>query len=525
MHGFEVLLALIVVAAALAPLATRFDVPLPVLQVVGGALLAAVPALRDFELNPEVAFTIFVPPMLYWSALRTSPRDLKRNARAIGLLAVGLVLVTLAVVAVVAHAMIPGMGWAAAFVLGAVVSPPDAAVATALAHRLGIPRRLVTLLEGETLLNDSTAFVSYNLAVAAVVTGAFSLQGAVVQFGWAIVGGVIFGLLTSALVVALRLKIRHTEVENTISLMTPFTAYLPAEAFHASGVLAVLTAGLVLSRYSPRLVSARTRVQGSGMWGMLTFVLEGLVFMLIGLKLGDITLHQLHAFEPSLLVRTLVISATVIVVRIIWVFAGTYGARLSRQVRETESSPPWRRVMFVAWTGLRGGDTLVTALAIPLLTSAGTGFPFRSEIAALGMGVILVTLVLQGLTLRPLVRVLKLTERDVVHDHEELAARRVASKAGREVLLREAKRMGINAESVERLAASHIIRTRSDVAHDLALFEEASEKIAALERLTIAAERAALIELRDTGTISEDILRKMQTELDLEELRLAAEDE
>jgi CPA1 family monovalent cation:H+ antiporter len=525
MHGFEVLLALIVVAAALAPLAEKLDVPLPVVQVVGGAVLAAVPFLRDFELNPEVAFTIFVPPMLYWSALRTSPRDLKRNARSIGMLAVWLVLVTLATVAVVAHALIPGMGWAAAFVLGAVVSPPDAAVAMALAHRLGIPRRLVTVLEGETLLNDSTAFVSYNLAVAAVLTGAFSLQGAVLQFGWAVIGGVLFGLLTAALVVFLRLRIHHTEVENTISLMTPFTAFLPAEAFHASGVLAVLTTGLVLSRFAPRIVSARTRVQAAGMWGILTFVLEGLVFMLIGLNLGAITIEQLHKFEPSLLVRTLVISAVVIVTRIVWVFIGTYGWRLSRKIRENEPLPPWRRVAFVAWTGLRGGDTLVTALAIPLLTSAGTAFPFRAEITAIGMGVILVTLVLQGLTLRPLVRVLKLSEQDVVHDHEELAARRVAAQAGREVLLREAKRMGIDPDAVERLAASHVIRTRSDVAHDLQQFEEASEKIAALERLTIAAERAALLELRDTGTISEDILRKMQSELDLEELRLASTEE
>ena len=526
MDGFEAVLALLVVAAALAPVAKKLDVPLPILHVLAGVALAAVPMLRHFELNPDVAFTLFVPPMLYWSALRTSLRDLKRNARSVGLLAVGLVLATVAFVAVVAHVSIAGMGWAPAFVLGAVVAPPDAAVATAIARRLGIPRRLVTLLEGETLLNDSAAFVSYNLAVAATVTGVFSARSAALQFGWAILGGVLFGLATTAFVVFLRLRIRHTEVENTISLLTPFAAYLPAEHFHASGVLAVLTAGVLLGRFGPRIVSARTRIQAQGMWGILTFILEGLVFILIGLKLGVIVGDQLTAFDAPLVERTLLISAAVIVLRLAWVFPGTYlPLLLSPRLRKSEPWPKWRRVAFVGWTGLRGGDTLVTALAIPFVTSTGAPFPFRDDIAAIGLGVILVTLVLQGLTLRPLVRALKLSDDDPAAAQEELHARRHAAKAGRAALLAEAKRLEIEPDAIERLTASHDMRTRSHASQDLETFHRASERISALERATIAAERASLIALRDTGAVSDEVLRRIQNELDLEELRIASGDD
>jgi CPA1 family monovalent cation:H+ antiporter len=520
MHGFEVVLALLVVAAALAPIARRLDIPVAVLHVIGGAALAAIPTLREFELDPEVTFTLFVPPMLYWASLHTSMRELKRNARPILLLAVGLVLFTMVGVAVLVHGVIPGMAWAPAFVLGAVVAPPDAAVAVAIAHRLGISRRLVTLLEGETLLNDSTAFVSYNLAVAATVTGSFSLLTGALDFGWAVVGGVMFGLLVAGGVVLLRQRIHHTEVENTISLMTPFAAFLPAEHFHASGVLAVLTAGLVLSRFAPRVVSARTRIQGSGMWAMLTFTLEGLVFVLIGLRLGSIVADQLKSFDVALVERTLIVSAAVIVLRIAWILPASYlPGVLSKHVRKRETPPPFKPVLFLAWTGLRGGDTLVMALALPLVTAAGAPLPFRSAIANIGMGVILVTLVAQGLTLRPLVRLLKLSANEPSVDDEELIARRHAAEAGHKAMLKTAERLGLDPKQLERVIASHEVRTRHDTAQDIETFRVASARIRELERETLAAERKALISLRDAGTVSDEVLRKLQTELDLEELR------
>jgi CPA1 family monovalent cation:H+ antiporter len=524
MHSFEIVLALLVAAAALAPVAKKLDVPLAIVHVVGGAALVAVPDLRTFELDPQVAFTLFVPPLLYWAALHTSARDLRRSGRSLFLLAVALVLVTAGAVAVAAVLLVPHLGWGPAFVLGAIVSPPDAAVATAIAHRLGIPKRLVDLLEGETLLNDSTAFVTYNVAIAAVVSGAFSFGGAVLQFGWAVLGGVAFGAAAAGLVIFLRKRLHHTEVENAISLVTPFAAFLPAEHFKASGVLAVLTVGVILAYGGPRIVSARTRVQAQGMWGILSFVLEGLTFLLIGLNLGNMILRQVKSFDGYAIVVTLVVALVCVVVRLAWVFPGTYVPRLvSRTVRDREGWPPWRNIFFLGWAGLRGGDTLVMALAIPLMTSAGAPFPHRGLIMDVAFGVILVTLVVQGLTLRPLARALKLKDPSVTErDGEELEARRHAAEAGRAALHAAAERHAVDTELLERFIAAHTLRTRSGSAQTIEAFDAATETIATLERATLSAERAALLKLHDEGKISDDVLRTVQAELDLEELRIAS---
>ncbi len=409
--------------------------------------------------------------------------------------------------------------------LGAVVAPPDAAVATAVAHRLGIPKRLVTLIEGETLLNDSSAFVTYNLAVAATITGVFSIGKAGLAFAWAVGGGVLFGAVTAVVVALLRLRVKHTEVENTLSLLTPFAAFLPAERFGASGVLAVLTVGLLLGRWGPKIVSARTRIQAQNMWGILTFILEGLIFILIGLKIGALIREQALAFDGPLLLRTLIIAGVVIAVRIAWVFLGTGLPRLYRKPDADRPRVTWQRLLFLGWCGMRGGDALVTALALPLTISGETPFPFRSGIATVGSGVILVTLVLQGLTLRPLVRALGLSGHDPLTDDQELVARRHAAAAGRTALIEAAQKRGVAPEHIDRMTAAHDIRHRTHASHDTKAYQAADKRITSLERHTIAAERSALLALRDAGTVDDEVLRRMQLELDLEELRLTSEDD
>src|SRR5437588_3291668 len=316
MQGLELVLTLLVIAAGLAPLARRIRVPFPVVLVVGGLALALIPGLPAVDLEPDIVFLVFVPPLLFWAALTTSPRELRRNVRPIGFLAVGLVLVTAAAVAAVAHAVVPGMPWAAAFVLGAVVSPPDAAAAISVARGLGVAPRLVTLLEGETLMNDTTAFVTYRMAVAAAVTGTFSLAGAALRFVLIGTGGIAVGLAVGHALVWLLRFARQPAVANTLALLTPFAAYLPAERLGASGVLAVVTAGLVAARHAPSVVSPRTRLQARGLWGVLEFLLTGLIFILLGMEMGRVVHGPSVARDLRLLWQAAVISAVVIVTRI-----------------------------------------------------------------------------------------------------------------------------------------------------------------------------------------------------------------
>src|SRR5262245_49426509 len=286
MEALELILVLLAVAAALALLAERLAVPPPVLMVLGGTILATLPGLPRLSLNPDVVFLVFIPPLLYWTAVNTSWRDFRVQLRSIALLSVGLVLATMAAVAVAAHALAPELTWPAAFVLGAIVSPPDPVAVTAVTRRLGISRTILVLLEGEGLANDATALVAYRMAVAAVVAGGFSLGTAVIRFLWSAAGGVGLGLAVGVAVFAIRRRIgKAPAVENTISLLTPFAAYIPAERLGVSGVLAVVTVGLYLGRKSTTFLSAQTRIQTFSMWETVTFVLEGLIFILIGLEL------------------------------------------------------------------------------------------------------------------------------------------------------------------------------------------------------------------------------------------------
>ncbi|HEY3662802.1 MAG TPA: Na+/H+ antiporter, partial [Chthoniobacterales bacterium] len=393
MHHAEPVVLLLVLVAGLVILANKWAIPYPVLLVLGGLVLGLVPSLPVIRLDPNLVLFFFLPPLLYPAALFTSWRDFRRNLRPILFLAIGLVLLTMTVVAWVAHSFIAGLPWAAAFALGAIVSPPDAVAAEAILKRLRVPARIQAVLGGESLVNDATALVAYQFAVAAMVTGRFSLGEASLQFVFVGVGGVALGLLVG---VVMRWVQRHLDdppVQITISLLTPFAAYLLAERCYVSGVLSTVAAGMYLGWHSTAL-SARTRLQAQAFWEMIAFLLNGFIFIMIGLQLPGI-LHNLN-HEPifRLTIHGLLVSGTVVFVRIAWVFPATYLPRwLSPKMRARDPIPPWQHSVLIAWAGMRGVVSLAAAFALPIVLANRQPFPGRSYILFLTFCVILVTLV------------------------------------------------------------------------------------------------------------------------------------
>ena len=521
MHSLELILILLGAAAALELLAHKLDVPHPALLVLGGLGLALTPGLPRIELDPEAVFLIFIPPLLYRASLLTSWRDFRSHLRAILTLAVGILLMTVAAVAVVAHSLTSEFTWASAFVLGAIVSPPDAVAAVAVMRRLGVPRNVVTILEGEGLVNDATALVAYRMAMTAVVAGGFSVAHASVQFLIAASGGIAIGFAVAALVVLVRRKVGRTPlVENTISILTPFASFIPADRVGVSGVLAVVTTGLTLGRIGPRLVSAETRLQGQALWEMIVFLLEGLIFILIGLYLPTSIEALRHHPLGELLGYAGVVSAVCVLVRLVGVFPTAYGLRfLARSAGMKWRYPTWQNVAFIGWAGMRGGDSLVIALALPLSTSAGGPFPARELIIFITFAVILVTLVIQGFTFGGAVRLLGLKD-DGLDREEEIQARRKSLEAGLAHLEVLAQKPDAPEEHIQDLRARHARRLHHLMVKDEAvLFPEKRGQLKAYRHLRLEmlqAERKALIQLRDDDEISDGVMQAVQRDLDLE---------
>ncbi|MEP7014980.1 MAG: Na+/H+ antiporter [Verrucomicrobiota bacterium] len=525
MHQAEIIVLLFAVVAASVLFARKVALPYPVVLVLVGLLLSFIPHLPELKLDPNIVFYFFLPPLLYPAALFTSWRDFRRSLRAILLLAFGLVLFTMVVVAWVAHSLIPSLPWAAAFALGAIVSPPDAVAATSVIRRLSVPHRIVSILEGESLVNDATALVALQFAVAALLTGQFSLGHAALQFTWAAAGGIGFGLLIG---VAIRWVHRHLDdppVQITISLLTPFLAYLPAERMHASGVLAVVAAGIYLGWHSPLILSARYRLQAFAFWEIVVFLLNGFVFTTIGLQLPGI-LRSLGA--SSLLVpieNALLISGAVVLVRIAWVFAGAYlPFLLSKRVCAKEPTPPWQHVAVIAWSGMRGVISLAAAFALPFLLLDGSALPGRDYILFLTFSVILTTLVFQGLTLPLVIRKLRV-KGDGATDEEERVARLEANKAALALLARLGAKPEVSDEAVARLRAEYGERVGqlelcADNPDDCR-GEIATPQYQRLQRKALDVERETIIRLRNERVISDDALRRIQRDLDLAEARLS----
>lgn len=518
-------LALLVATVVCAIMATRLRVPYAIVLVLGGALLSLLPGLPAVALDPELILFLFLPPLVYSSAWQISWREFRASLRPILLLAIGLVLSITAGVAVVAHFLL-GLSWPIAFVLGAILSPTDAVAASAIAQRMGLPQRLVTVLEGESMVNDATGLVVYTFAVAAAVTGSFQLGAASLQFVVVSLGGLVVGLAVGWPLAWLHSHLDDAPIEITITLLTPFAAYLLAEAAHVSGVLATLSAGLYLSRHSSRFFSSTTRLQANAVWNVLVFVLNGLLFLLIGLQLRHLLGTVGDRPLTTVIGEALLISLAVIVVRIAWVFPAAYLPRwLFPRLRARDPYPGWRNVLIVAWTGLRGGISLAAALALPLSIHAGEPFPQRDRLIALTFGVILVTLVGQGLSLIPLIRWLGITS-DGTPEQERQHARRVAAQAALTRVQELAGQEWVPETLLMDLRARYEEKAGHALEHldgTLPLHEEEMASHRRLYREIIQAERAAVIGLRDQGKIDDEVLREMERELDLEDQRFRAE--
>jgi len=524
-NEIEIVLALLFAVALLTTIARRLGIPYPILMVIGGLGLALVPKLPEVELEPELVFLLFLPPILFSAAFFTSWRDFRNNLRPISLLAIGLVLATTGIVAVVARLLIPELGWAGAFALGAIVSPPDAVAATAIAQRLGLPRRLVTILEGESLVNDATALVAVRLAVVAISSGAFSLGEAALSFVWVTVAGVAVGVLVGMAVVWVLGRLSDPPVEIMVTMLAPFAAYLSAEALGGSGVLATVTGGLLLGWRAPRVLTSDARVLGSGAWQILIFVINGLAFILIGLQLPAVVDGLDGRALGDVVLLGAAISAVVIAVRFAWVFPATYLPRLlvpGLAVRDPSPAP--RNVVVLAWAGMRGVVSLAAALSLPRFRTDGSLFAERDLLVFLTFCVILVTLVGQGLTLPYLIRWLRVDSDDPA-EHEELHARATVTEAALAQLDELEPMWPGHRELIDQLRERYRHRAEhlehDDEAEKLPLRDQEWEEHRQIRMAVIGAERQTAIELRDRGVISDVVMRRIERDLDLEELQAA----
>jgi CPA1 family monovalent cation:H+ antiporter len=526
MSEIEIIFGLVLVLVALVSLARRVRIPYPILLVIGGAFLGFVPGLPHVELEPELVFLLFLPPLLQAAAYFSSIRDFRANIRPIVLLAVGLPIFTTIVVGVAAHMLLPEMPWAVAFALGAIVSPPDAVAVAAIAQNVRLPRRIITLLEGESLVNDATALVAYRLAVAAVVTGTFSFLDAGLRFLLTGAGGVLVGLVLGVGCVWVMTKLQDPLIQIVISFLMSFWSYLLAETLGASGVMSVVTVGLILARNSPYVWSSSARLQGRAVWEIAIFLLNGSVFLLIGLQLNEILTANLVDYSlAELLSYAAIISLVLIVSRFVWVFPATYLPRFfSARLRARDPYPSWRAVTIVAWAGMRGVVSLAAALALPHETASGEPFPGRELIIFISFCVIFATLVLQGLSLPALIRLLGVRDTDNRLEREEAKARLKASIAAMERLEMLAEEEWTTNEGVSDLRAHYQDRVRLYTARAQGdadgISEELSTTLVRLQRELLDVERNVVIRMRDEGIINDDVLRRIERELDLEEQRL-----
>jgi Na+/H+ antiporter len=519
-----ILAGLLAAAAALLATAQLVRIPYPILLVLGGLGLGFVPGMPRIELAPDLVLVAVLPPLLYGTAFFTSLRELRANVRPISLLAVGLVLTTMVAVAVVAHVSIPGLNWPSAFVLGAIVSPTDPTAASAIAQRLGLPRRLIALIEGESLVNDGTALVAYRFAVAAVVTGSFSIAGASGRFALNVVGGIAVGLAVGFVIRQVRRRLDNPPVEITISILSGYFAYLPAQAIGVSGILAAVTVGIYMGWHTPELTTPQTRLQGTAVWEILFFLLNALLFGLIGLQLPAI-IDALSGTSTGLLILyAVIVTAAVIATRFLWIFSATYLPRLLfGRALERHSSPPFAEATVLTWSGMRGAVSLAAALALPLTTDAGTPFPDRELIVFLTFAVILGTLVVQGLTLPSLIGILGLEE-DRQAGKEEAKARIHAAEAALTRLEELLEEEWVLEDTADRLRGLYNFRrerfrSRFDPDGDR-MIEDRSANYQRLRHELLEAERRAVLELRRSGRIDDDVMRQVVRDLDLEDARL-----
>ena len=526
MHETEILiLGLCVVIPALSVLARVLNVPYPIVLVLGAIPIGFIPGVPDVQLDPDLVLVLFLPPLLYVAAFFADLRALQASARALSLTAIGLVLLTTCAVAVVGHELI-GLPWAVAFALGAIVSPTDPVAATSIARGLGVPRRLVTVIEGESLVNDSSALIAYRVAIAAAIGGSFSLFDASLEFVVAVVGGIGIGMLVGAAITAVRRRLDDIPVEITISIFSGFVAYLPAEALGVSGVLAAVTTGIYLGWMAPQISTAQMRIQGFAVWELIVFLLNALLFLLIGLQLPSILDAVSEIDAGTLLGYALAVIAVVVGTRFLWLFTTPYVIRLlDRRPSQVERRVGAAPRVVVGWAGMRGAVSLAAALALPLETDAGAPFPERDLVIFLAYCVVLFTVVVQGLTLPMLIRRLGVIDDGSEEEAEEHAARIAASEAALEALDVLVEEEWVRTDTVERMRGMYSFRRRRFATlrgdeEDEDGIVDRSHDYQRLLREVIEAQRGAIIQMRNEGLISAEVMRRVERDLDLEETRL-----
>ncbi|MEO6252636.1 MAG: Na+/H+ antiporter [Ferruginibacter sp.] len=534
MDNFKIVVFIMAILISLTAIANKRKLPFPVILVFAGLVIGFIPQLPDLALDPDVVFVIMLPPLLYDAASKTSWLEFKTSIRPISALAITLVFFTTLAVAVTAHYMIPGFTWPLAFVLGAVVSPPDAVAASGIIKGLGLNKKVITILEGESLVNDASALIAYRYAVMAVTTGTFVFWQAGLQFLLVAGGGIAIGIVTGLLFVLAHKRIENNPVvETSLTLLAPFVSYLAAEQFHTSGVLAVVSTGLLISRKSPEIFASQARMRTRVVWDTIIFLLHGFIFILIGLQLPKI-INDLGNYSFSIILGYgLIISLVTIIVRIIWVFAGAYWQNYFRKnhKNKTEITDPdntWKNVLVVAWTGTRGVISLATALALPLFLQDGTLFPKRSSIIFFGFVVIFVTLVVQGLSLPLLIRWLKIKPEDNT-DEEQKELQLYLANSTLHYIEKEFPIPGDNKLQQQlRDQYEQLIRklTKEIDLHKKARYYNREVRPAQPDNLLNAKleiskfKRELLIRLHKDGDFSDAAIRQVEREMDIDELKL-----
>jgi monovalent cation/hydrogen antiporter len=522
---FQIFLILLAVLAGAALLARRINVAPAILLLLTGIALAFVPGMPSVELPPELVLLVVLPPLIYSASVAMSWREFKSNLRPIILLSVGCVIFTAFAVAAATHYLI-GLPWNVGFLLGAIVAPPDVVAPLAIARKLGMPRRILIVLEGEGLANDATALILYRFAVAAISTGLFSLPKATGTFAAIVVGEMLFGAAVGWLSLRTRHRARDPQVEITLSLITPYIAYWIPEHFGGSGVIATVACGLYMSWNGPLLISSATRLQGIFFWDLVIYLIEGLLFLLTGFQMR-LLYEKSKAFPlDDILFATALVAVIVIVARFAWVYPATYLPRLiNRRLRERDPMPSWRTVFVIAFTGVRGAVSLAAALALPFALPNGDAFPYRDLILFVSFGVIFITLVGLGSGLPLVVRWLGVArdgrDEHIAEHEQEIAARREALAAALRSLDAITDDRELSDEVVKLLRARHEIRanqlpdTLDPDQHDV------SAEGTALTRELIGAERKFIHALLRDGKITDETRRRIERDLDLEEASLS----
>jgi CPA1 family monovalent cation:H+ antiporter len=536
MEDFKVVILIMAVLIGITAIANKRKLPFPVLLVFAGLLIGFIPQMPSLALDPDVVFLIMLPPLLYDAASKTSWLEFKTSIRPISALAITLVFFTTVAVAVTAYYMIPGFTWPLAFVLGAVVSPPDAVAASGIIKGLGLNKKVITILEGESLVNDASALIAYRYAVLAVTTGSFVFWKAGIQFLLVAGVGILIGLITGWLFVWAHKRIENNPVvETSFTLLAPFVSYLTAEHFHMSGVLAVVTTGLFIARKSPEVFSYQARMRSRVLWDTMIFLLQGFVFIMIGLQLPSIIEDMGRYPMEKIIGYGLIISLVTILVRIIWVFAGAHWQHIfsrknikSGSANKIKPDDTWKNVLIVAWTGTRGVISLAAALALPLVLQDGTAFPKRASIIFLAFVVIFVTLVVQGLSLPLLVRWLKIKPSDNTDEEAKELQLYLANSTIHFIekefpvacdnKLQQQLKMQYE-QTIRKLTKEINLHRKAKYTNHLVQPSEPDNLLRAQMEIN-KFQRSLLLKLHKDGQFSDEAIRHLEREMDIDALKM-----